>query len=159
MRSTNLPFFRIDKKELLNLYLPNVPIIKEYKLNFTTDPIFSQSNIKSIYSMGINFLRNKLGSQDDQFIVTYQKTPQELAMIYIGNSYKKYGDHELKKYFYKEWNAVASYKLTEKSSSWKSNFNLSPAPYISPNFIDYKVDIYGLARRGNEWQGKRLILK
>lgn len=142
MRSTNLPFFRIDKKELLNLYLPNVPIIKEYKLNFTTDPIFSQSNIKSIYSMGINFLRNKLGSQDDEFIVTYPKTPQELAMIYIGNSYKKYGDHELKKYFYKEWNAV-----------------LSPAPYIFPNFIDYKVDIYGLARRGNEWQGKRLIVK
>ncbi|WP_159286540.1 hypothetical protein [Tenacibaculum maritimum] len=63
-------------------------------------------------------------------------------MIYIGNSYKKYGDHELKKYFYKEWNAV-----------------LSPAPYIFPNFIDYKVDIYGLARRGNEWQGKRLIVK
>lgn len=59
MRSTNLPFFRIDKKELLNIYIPNVPIIKEYKLNFTTDPIFSQSNIKSIYSMGINFLRNK----------------------------------------------------------------------------------------------------
>ncbi|MFL0110787.1 hypothetical protein [Tenacibaculum maritimum] len=159
MRSTNLPFFRIDKKELLNIYIPNVPIIKEYKLNFTTDPIFSQSNIKSIYSMGINFLRNKLGSQDDEFIVTYQKTPQELAMIYIGNRYKKYGDHELKKYFYKEWNAVASYKLTEKSSSWKSNFNLSPAPYIFPNFIDYKVDIYGLAHRGNEWQGKRLIVK
>ncbi|QMU64003.1 MAG: hypothetical protein GKR88_06630 [Flavobacteriaceae bacterium] len=158
VRNTSLPFFEIDDVPILNIYIPNLPVIGDWNLDLSTDDIFSESNVRSLYTVAINFLRNNLGSQEKEFIVSYQSSPHEVELIYVGDRYQKFNTHELKKYFYRDWNFVIGTKLTEKRDSWSSNITFQPDPHIFPNFTEYKVDIYGLARRGNEWQGKRLLV-
>ncbi len=70
----NLPFFNFGNEQILNIYIPNLPIIGDYDLNLTTQDITSQTNIKALYKMGIDFLKDKFNSgAKKEFAVTYQK--------------------------------------------------------------------------------------
>ncbi len=169
----NLPFFKFDNEDLLNIYIPNVPIVGDYNLNLTTQDILSQSNIQSLYQMGIDFLRTHFNSGAKKFAVTYQKSVHEIVVIYFGVKYKKTNDNKLKKIFYDDINFKIGITLTENGNSEQLRFdddgNPSTTPFYSTSFsfgqsdVDfrdythYELDFYGIARRGNTWRGSRLI--
>lgn len=53
-----LPFFDLGNGQLLNIYIPKLYNKGKYNLNLTTQDITSESNIKELYKLGIDFLNS-----------------------------------------------------------------------------------------------------
>jgi hypothetical protein len=50
-----IPFFDFGNNSILNIYIPNAPILGNTNINLTTQDITTQSNIKALYKLGIDF--------------------------------------------------------------------------------------------------------
>lgn len=150
-----LPFFDFGNEDILNIYIPNLPIIGDYSLNLTTEDITSQSNIKQLYKMGIDFLKDKFNSgAKREFAVTYQKNNRELEVLYFGKRYRGKNDNKIKKKFYSDVSFIIQAAWGE-GSGW--SFNVKPVEELFRNYTHYELDFYGMARRGNAWRGNRMI--
>lgn len=72
-----LPFFDFGNDQILNIYIPKLYNKGKYNLNLTTQDITSESNIKELYKLGIDFLNSpgvaNSGSKPKNFSVIYQK--------------------------------------------------------------------------------------
>ncbi len=151
---SSLPFFNFGPKthRLLNIYIRKLPFVSN---NYD---ILNKENIKKLYELGIKQLKG-LKSTDKEFVVSYQKNPNEIEVIYFGERYKGYGAYEIKRRFYKDWSFVAGAGYADQGAgqgfSW--SFDFKPATEIFRNYTDYKLDFYGLARRGSEWKGIRMV--
>lgn len=79
--------------------------------------------------------------------------------MYFGERYKAYGTDEIKKRFYKDWSFVvgAGYSDLGGGKGFKSSFSFKAAPEYFRKYISYQLDFYGLARRGGEWKGIRMV--
>jgi len=156
--ANSLPFFEFENKNLLNIYIPRLPIVGEYNLNLTTQDITSQSNIKSLYKMGIDFLK-KQGvlntGNNPEFAVTYQRTQEEIEVLYFGERYKKTNDNKIERKLYEDIGFQIGMASTNGGVSWSYTFE--PAPEFFRNYTHYDIDFHGLARRGTTWKGNRML--
>ncbi len=150
-----LPFFDFGNEQILNIYIPNLPIIGDYNFNLTTQDITSESNIKALYKMGIDFLKDKFNSgAKKEFAVTYQKNNNEIEVLYFGERYKDTNENKIKKKFYSDVSFLIGAAWGD-GSGW--SFSVKPAESAFRNYTHYELDFYGMARRGSTWKGNRMI--
>ena len=156
----NLPFFQFDDIDVLNIYIPNLPIINDYSINLTTGDILSQSNIKQLYKMGIDFLKTKVNSNKD-FVISYQKTPTEIEVLYFGEQHHENDSNLIKKYFYKDVGFLFGTTVKDYNSNpdkkYDTNFFFKPVDDYFRNYIYYDLDFYGMGKRNGTWKGNRMV--
>lgn len=156
----HLPFFDFKKKNILNIYIPKLYKKGKYNLNLTTDDILSQSNIKALYQMGIDFLKSSpisnSGALNTPFVVTYQRDYNNIEVLYFGERYKKNNDNYIKRKFYSNVSFLMG-AVWNDSGGWSFNVK-APKSYFR-KYKHYDLDFYGMARRGGTWRGNRIIRK
>lgn len=156
----HLPFFDFKKKNILNIYIPKLYKKGKYNLNLTTDDMLSQSNIKALYQMGIDFLKSSpisnSGALNTPFVVTYQRDYNNIEVLYFGERYKKNNDNYIKRKFYSNVSFLIG-AVWSDSGGWSFNVK-APKSYFR-NYKHYDLDFYGMARRGGTWRGNRMIRK
>ena len=153
-----LPFFDFGNEQILNIYIP-----ERYKkgtddLNLTTQDITSQSNIKALYKMGIDFLKSSSVTNSGNrktFAVTYQKDYNNIEVLYFGERYKKTNDNKIKRRFYSDVGFVIGATWGDQDG-WSFD-GIKPADGFFRNYTSYQLDFYGMARRGSTWRGNRMI--
>ncbi|MEO8240099.1 MAG: hypothetical protein ABI793_05415 [Flavobacterium sp.] len=158
---TGLPFFTFNSDNILNIYIRQLPD-PNYQIN-------SESNIKQLYKLGINFLKQNFNSGAKQdFVVTNQKSDTEIEVVYFGERYKKTNTNKIEKKFDGQFlDFLVGYSSNMNSSAPSSNNpdgstasnNFSLKIEKGANFRDYtsyELDFYGLGRRGNTWSGSRV---
>lgn len=156
--SGKLPFFTFDDTQLLNIYIPKLFNKGNYDLNLTTDDITSQSNIKALYKMGIDFLNspNVLNSgKIKRFAVTYQKDYNNIEVIYFGELYKKTNTNYIKRTLYDSGANFVLGAAWGDTSGW--SFSVKPINDYFRDYTYYDLDFYAMARRGSTWKGNRII--
>ena len=106
-----------------------------------------------MYKLGADFLK-QVGSIRKDFFVTVQINLNEIDVLYFD---------ELERKFDSDWAFIIGFKSTNTGKSWSSDHglqNLNPTGSPAFDFLgEYKykaIDVYGLARRGNEWRRLRL---
>lgn len=152
-----IPFFDFGNKSILNIYIPNAPILGNTNINLTTQDITTQSNIKALYKLGIDFLKTKYGTGKipKEFAVTYQKNTNEIEVLYFGERISATNENKIKKKFYSDVSFLISAAWGDSTEKWK--FNIKPAESAFRNYTHYELDFYGMARRGSTWKGNRMI--
>ncbi len=162
--NSSLPFFSFGKKttDILNIYIRKLPKLENYDIR-------SESNIKELYKLGINFLRSNLnsGADNQDFVVTYQKNQSEVEVIYFGGRYKGTNTNMVAKVFYRDAEFVLSstynpYGGSPNGSTGNPNgsFNFSIKQPTHSNFreyTDYQLDFFGIGLRGGKWSGNRMV--
>lgn len=156
--NSGLPFFNFGG-DVLNIYIRKIPFLDKYNIK-------SESNIKELYKLGINYLKQKVNNDGSQeFVVSYQKTPTEIEVLYFGERYKKTNSNFIKRTFYENTEFVVSvaYNSTpynpESSTpygDWKYTVK-EPNVSNSRKYTYFEFDIYGLGRKGSLWAGARTI--
>jgi len=154
-----LPFFDFGNDQILNIYIPKLYKKGKYNLNLTTQDITSQSNIKALYKMGIDFLNSpnvaNSGSKAKNFSVIYQKDYNNIEVIYFGELYKKTNSNYVKRTLY---NSGVNFKI---GAAWGENsgwsFSVKPVKEFFRDYTYYDLDFYAMARRGSTWKGNRMI--
>lgn len=179
-----LPFFDFGNEQILNIYIPKLFESGRYNLNLTTQDITSQSNLRELYKMGIDFLNSPLvansGASNKVFAVTYQKDYNNIEVIYFAERYKKNNDNRIKKLFYSDVGFLLSWAWNDSPQpiyitdyhpitgepfqvqvgidySGTSNFSATTADDYFRDYTHYELDFYGMARRGSTWRGNRMI--
>jgi len=153
-----LPFFNFGNNEILNIYIPKLYKKGKYNLNLTTQDITSQSNIKALYKMGLDFLKSSTitnSSNTKTFAVTYQKDYNNIEVLYFGERYKKTNDNKIKRKFYSDVSFVIGATWGDQGG-WSFD-GIKPANEFFRNYTHYELDFYGMARRGSTWRGNRMI--
>lgn len=154
----SIPFFDFESSDILNIYIPNAPLIGDFNLNLTTQDITSQSNIKALYKMGIDFLKDKFNSgAKKEFAIIHQKNLNEIEVIYFGERYKNTNDNKIEHKFYSDVSFLISTTWNDSGSGGNWKYTVKPAQENFRNYTYYELDFYGLARRGTTWKGSRMI--
>lgn len=145
-----IPFFKFGNNNVLNIYIRQLPN-PNFQLN-------SQQNLKELYKLGLDYLVRKFNSQKD-FVVTFQTNQNEVEVIYFGEQYKSKNTNLVKRTFDSQTKEILiSYTTDGSGQTNLSNFGLKISK--SGNFrdyTDYKLDFYGLARKGDNWRGSRAL--
>lgn len=154
--NTSLPFFDIKGDNVLNIYLGK---FFGQDIGIQDYDIFNESNIQQIYKLGIDFLRQQ-GSSRKDFFATVQRNNNTIDVLYFDEKKRVYNTDEVERKFDSDWSFVVGAKSTNDGEgfTWDYSATLNSLDYLG----DYKyisLDIYGLARRGNEWKGLQFILK
>ena len=169
-----LPFFDFGNSELLNIYIPKVYKKGKYNLNLTTQDITSESNIKALYKMGIDFLKSSgitNSGKNPKFTVTYQKDYDNIETVYFAERFSKKNENKIKHKFYSSANFTIGYAWNDAPKpilapdgtqigtdySGTGKFKVKPADDYFRDYTYYKLDFYGMARRGSTWKGNRII--
>ncbi len=170
-----LPFFDFKNKQILNIYIPRLFRIDRYNLNLTTQDITSQSNLKALYKMGIDFLKDELGTlpKNIEFAVVYQKDYDNIEVLYFAERYSRNNNNKAKRTFYTDVGFKIGWVWNDKPSpifapddpntiigtdySGTSRFNIESADDYFRDYTHYELDFYGMARRGDTWRGNRMI--
>ncbi len=153
-----IPFFDYDDTNILNIYIPKVPLLKnEIDIEITTgNSIYTQSNIKKLYEWGYNFLKSKAGSKK-KFVVTHQKNDREIEVIYFADRFKKTNNNQIKHKFYSGFSFKLKFAYCLDCSENKFDFSVGDSGLKFRDYTHYELDFYGLARRGATWRGNRMI--
>ena len=158
---TAMPFFRLDDEPILNIYIPNLPVVDNYELNLSTNDILSESNFRSVYKMGIDFLKKHFGeqrAQEEVFAVTYQKSYDEIETLYFGERYSDTDENKLVRRLYKDHSFLIGGGWSDSGGGGGStSFTLEPVTDFYRDYTKYEIDFYGAARRGSRWRGNRMI--
>ncbi|QMU65579.1 MAG: hypothetical protein GKR88_15680 [Flavobacteriaceae bacterium] len=154
LNNTQLPFFEFKNEAVLNIYIGK-PL--NISINYN---VLNESNIRALYKLGIDFLESKLGTTDKPFYITLQSTGDKVDVLLFDKFDRKYNTDEVENKFDSDWAFSASVKTLDAGQTWTSDYglqNLSGAAFnYLGNYTHKEVDVYGLARRGNEWRGLRL---
>lgn len=149
--NSRLPFFDFENREILNIY-----ISEKNSIVFGSQDITSPANIKTLYQMGIDFLKAEFGSGViPEFAVIYQKTTEEIEVLYFGEHYSETNENMIKHKFYS--NLAFEIKYTHGDGDLLTRFSLETIPDSFRNYTHYELDFYGLAKRGNVWKGNRMV--
>jgi|GEM_PF-2833841 len=157
--NSGLPFFDFGG-DVLNIYLRKLPFGD--KIN-----IKSESNIKELYKLGINFLQSTINSNNGkkEFVISYQKTPTEIEVLYFGERYQKNNSNYIKRTFYDDTEFVVSvaYNSTPYNpdsstpyGDWKYKIK-KPDVSNQRKYTYFELDIFGMGRKGSTWAGSRMI--
>jgi hypothetical protein len=146
----NIPFFDFGASKFLNIYIRKLPYMNDYN-------IASQSNIKALYNLGINYLK-KTYNTGKTFAVVFQKDADQIEVLYFGDRIEKTNNNEVKKIFYSDVSFLISTTWSDKNSptgNW--NYTIKAADENFRNYTYYELDFYGLAKRGDKWRGSRMV--
>ncbi len=109
-----------------------------------------------MYKLGADFLK-QVGSIRKDFFVTVQRNLNEIDVLYFDEYKRAYNIDELERKFDSDWIFIIGFKSTNTGKSWSSDHglqNLNPTGSPAFDFLgEYKykaIDVYGVARRGNE---------
>lgn len=168
----NLPFFKFDDIDVLNIYIPSILFLNEYNINLSTgNSIYTQSNIKNLYKMGADFLKTKIDGIKD-FVVTYQKSPTEIEVLYFGEQHHKKDANLIKRYFYKDSGFIISFNSASNPNlgnyidshgdqytvpKFNTKFGFKPVEVYYRNYTYYDLDFYGMGKRNGIWKGNRMV--
>jgi hypothetical protein len=170
--SGKLPFFDFGNKEHLNIYIPKLYKKGKHNINLTTQDITSQGNIKALYKMGIDLLKKVTGSgKNKNFAVTYQKDYNNIETVYFAERFNKKSENKIKHKFYSNFKFLVSWAWNDAPKpiyapngtligtdySGTGKFKVKPVKENFRDYTYYKLDFYGMARRGNTWKGNRII--
>lgn len=156
--NSGLPFFNFGG-DVLNIYIRKIPFLDKYNIQ-------SESNIKELYKLGINYLKQKVNNNGSQeFVVSYQKTPTEIEVLYFGERYKKTNSNSIKRTFYQDTEFVVSvaYNTTPydpNSSTPYGDWTYTvekPDVSNARKYTYFEFDIYGMGRKGDTWSGTKTI--
>lgn len=154
-----LPFFDFGNDQILNIYIPKLYKKGKYNLNLTTQDITSQSNIKALYKMGIDFLNSpqvaNSGASKKTFAVTYQKDYNNIEVVYFDELYKKTNSNRIKRTLYNSDVSFAISAAWGENSGW--SFNVKTVDDFFRDYTYYDLDFYAVGKRGNNWAGSRMI--
>ena len=149
--NSKLPFFDFENREILNIY-----ISEKNSIIFGSQDITSPANIKTLYQMGIDFLKAEFGSGViPEFAVIIQKTTEEIEVLYFGEHYNETNENMIKHKFYS--NLAFEIKYIHGEGDLLTRFSLETIPDSFRNYTHYELDFYGLAKRGNVWKGNRMV--
>lgn len=157
--NSGLPFFDFGG-DILNIYLRKLPFADKIDIK-------SESNIKELYKLGINFLQSTINNNNGkkEFVISYQKTPTEIEVIYFGERYQKNNSNYIKRTFYDDTQFVVSVAYNSKPFDPKSNDPYGrwdyqvKKPDVSNQrkYTYFELDIFGMGRQGSTWSGSRMI--
>jgi hypothetical protein len=165
--NSSLPFFEFGKGlNMLNIYIRKLPFMDAYNIR-------SESNIKALYQLGINFLKDNFNSgakTTDDFVVSYQSNPQApVEVLYFGERLSGTNTNVIKNTFYvdRQWQISIAYSTnggTTNSSTGNPNgsfsYSFSPPEHsYFRDYTDFELDFFGLARQGSVWKGSRMLKK
>lgn len=153
-----IPFLDFDDDDILNIYIPRVPILGDININLTTgNTIYTESNIKALYAAGAKFLQSNISNNSNKkFVVTYQKSDSEIEVIYFADRFKATNTNKIKHKFYSDLSFKIGYtELLDGSGS--SSFSVGPSSAPFRDYTHYELDFYGMARKGSAWKGNRMI--
>lgn len=158
---TGLPFFKFNNNNILNIYIRQLPN-PYYQIN-------SESNIKQLYNLGINFLKKAINSDPKkEFVITHQKNANEIEVLYFGERYKALNTNKIERKF--------DSQILEFLITYSNNLNYSTPTSVNPtgatgsnsfslkiakgqsfrNYTYYELDFYALGRRRDIWSGNRM---
>ena len=157
-KKIGIPFFDYDDTNILNIYIPKLPLLKKgIDLEITTgNTIFTEKNIKKLYEWGYNFLKSKAGSKK-KFVVTHQKSDKEIEVIYFADRFKKYNDNKIKHRFYSGFSIKLKFAYCFDCTTNKFDYSVADSGLKFRDYTHYELDFYGMARRGRKWRGNRMI--
>ncbi len=153
-----IPFFDFGDEDILNIYIPDIPLMDDINIDFTTSDITSQSNIRKLYQLGIDFL-NSMDSTKHKFVVTHQKNNGEIEVLYFDKLYHKSDDNNLKVRFYDHLAFVVGITINidnQTGHTTYSNLYFGPGDATFRNYTTLKLDFYGMTRKGGSWKGNRM---
>lgn len=153
-----IPFLDFDDDDILNIYIPRVPILGDININLTTgNTIYTESNIKALYTAGAKFLQSNISNNSNKkFVVTYQKSDSEIEVIYFADRFKATNTNKIKHKFYSDLSFKIGYtKLLDGNGG--SSFSVGPSSAPFRDYTHYELDFYGMARKGSTWKGNRMI--
>ncbi|RIY38147.1 hypothetical protein CKY20_00960 [Capnocytophaga canis] len=152
-----LPFFKFNNREVLNIFIPNIPVIGG-RVNYSlhTNDILSQGNIAEIYKQGIKMLKSMAPEQKEFVAVKENKFQNEFDVVYFTERYQATNTNKIKKHISRDYGVFLGLEMVGKNSQ---GFSYSPIIGVPPlkSYSVIKVDFYGMARRGNQWKGARLV--
>lgn len=148
-----LPFFKFDKEEILNIYIPKIPIVNHINYTLRTEDIVSPNNIKLLYQEGFNLLKS-LSSSKNKFAVIKEKNENEIDVVYLTKGYRNRNTNKVKARFDSDFGGSLGYKANV-GNSINGSWNISTVQLR--DYKNIKLDFYGMARRGNTWKGSRVI--
>jgi hypothetical protein len=156
-----IPFLDFQDTDILNIYIPLQNIsgrLNALDINVTVgNSILSDSNIKSLYKAGFDFLK-LAGSTKKNFVVTNQLSETEVEVLYFGQRYSGKNTNILKDRIFEDADFSIGFTIPLAGGSGGFSIDLSPVWNIGERgYTHYELDFYGLARRGNTWKGNRLI--
>ena len=131
----------------------------DINIDFTTGDITSQSNIRKLYQLGIDFL-NSIDSSKHKFVVTHQKNNNEIEVLYFDRLYSRSNNNYLKVRFYDHFALVVGVTLNLNNQTGHTTFTnwyVGPGDALFRNYNTLKIDFYGMAKKGNTWKGNRMI--
>lgn len=145
----DIPFFDYDDDDILNIYIPKIPLIGNMNINLTTgNTIYTESNIKALYKAGFDFLKSK-GSTQKKFVVIHQKDDEEIEVLYFADRFKSTNDNKIKHKFYSDVSFEISLSKCIDCENGGIKFKIGPSNAKFRNYTYYELDFYGMARRGN----------
>lgn len=148
--NTRIPFFKIRDTDALNIYIND-----NIQYNVIND-----SNIKQLYQLGYNYLKERYGtSKGKNFFVTIQNDPNEITVFYFDEMGRAYNTDEVQKVFANDWSLMIGGKYADTGNDFSVNPIFTPATQYLGSYKYLNIDIFGVARRGLEWRGLRLILE
>jgi len=150
-----LPFWDFENRNMLNIYVPGDD--NDIHLN-SSELITSPDNIKKLYKLGIDFFKAQFGSgENTEFVVSYQKTPTVIEVLYFGEHYSATNENKIKHKFHSEVAFEIKATIGIGNGEFKPDFSLETVPASFRSYTYYELDFYGMAKRGNVYKGARMI--
>ena len=139
----------------MNIYIPG----DDNDININTSQVItSPDNIKKLYQLGIDFFKSQFGSSEKtEFVVSYQKNPTEIEVLYFGEHYSETNENKINHKFYSEVGFLIKTTIGVGNGEFKPGFELVTIPGSFRNYTHYELDFYGMAKRGNVYKGNRMI--
>ena len=155
-----MPYFKYYDDAILNIYVDKI-------LGYTVDSginynVLSDSNIRYIYSLGVDYYKQKVNSKRKSFFVTVQKSPTQVDLYFFNEFIRKYNTDEVQRNIVSEYAGQVSAKIIdgEYKTDWITTVkDLITGEAFNGEYEFKELDFYGLARRGNEWRGLKIKRK
>ncbi|CAM1352671.1 hypothetical protein [Tenacibaculum insulae] len=160
LANKGVPYFKYNDDAILNIYVGEVlgyTVDKEINYN-----VLSDSNIRAIYKLGVDYFKKQANSQREDFFVTVQKSSKEIDLLYFNEFKRKYNTDEVQRNIVSEFAGQISAEVIdgELKTDWvKTVGDLLTGKNFVGKYRFKELDFYGIARRGNEWRGLQIKKK
>lgn len=157
LANKGVPYFKYHDDAILNIYIGEVlgyTVDKEINYN-----VLSDSNIKAVYKLGVDYFKRQANSQREDFFVTVQKSATEVDLLYFNEFKRRYNTDEVQRDIVSEFAGQVSADVIDgkyKTDWVKTVKDLLTGEAFVGKYRFKELDFYGIARRGNEWRGLQI---
>ncbi len=157
LANKGVPYFKYNDAAILNIYVGDLlgyTVDKEFNYN-----VLSDSNIRQVYKLGVDYFKKFANSQRKDFFVTVQKSQTEVDLFYFNEFKRKYNTDAVQRNIVSEFAGQVSAEVIdgELKTDWKKTIKeLLTGEAFYGKYKFKELDFYGIARRGNEWKGLQI---